>query len=175
MDTKERILRAAMVVVGGLLVLYLVRNVLGHQSMEGQSAINFNLPLLDGGTLELAAHRDKDIVLLDFWASWCPPCRAGLPAIARLGKKYAERGVAVYAINKEEDSNTVREFLDESGIEVTVAMDESGKVGDLYGVHSIPRTLIIDRKGIVRAEHFGYSAGLEEALSRTLDRLVSEP
>lgn len=175
MNTNERIRRAALIVIAGILVLYLVRIGLGHKGMEGQAAKDFSLPLLNGGTLDLSTHRDKEIVVLDFWASWCPPCRAGLPAIARLAKNYAGKGVAVYAVNREEPADTVREFLAESGIDVNVALDETGEIGDSYGVLSIPRTLIIDRKGIVRADHSGFSNDLEDALARTLDALIPEP
>ena len=173
MNRKRRVVQALVVVAGAVAVLYLFRGGFGYTSMEGQAAPDFTLPSLDGGEVLLSGHLNKEVVVLDFWASWCPPCRASLPALARLAKRYAGRGVAVYAVNKEEDEQSVREFLLESRLELPVLLDTAGKVADAYGVHSIPRTLVIDKAGVIQADHLGYSEDLEASLGRTLDSLIS--
>ena len=71
--------------------------------MIGKPAPEFTLPLLDGGIFELAAHRGKEIVLLDFWATWCGPCRAAMPVLVDVAKEYADKGVRYYAIDLREE------------------------------------------------------------------------
>lgn len=146
---------------------------LAKPSVVGKAAPDFNLPLLGGGEMNLAQHAGKDLVVLDFWATWCPPCRKGLPDIAALADKYADAPVAVYAVNLGEPAELVSGFLREAGIEIPVALDITREVGARYEVQSIPTTLLIDRDGMVHYGHIGHSSGLQSKLSAAIDKLLS--
>lgn len=138
----------------------------------GQPAPPLKLALLDGGTADLAAHRGRDVVILDFWATWCGPCRRAMPIIARVADRYREKGVVFYAVNLEEDPEQVREFLDETGLALTVALDADGKVGQAYRAEAIPQTVLVGKDGSVQVVHVGLLPELDEQLSAELEALL---
>ncbi len=144
----------------------------GPSPLLGEAAPEFELDLLDGQKLKLADHKGKNIVVLDFWATWCPPCREGLPAIAEVAGNYREKGVAIYAVNLMEDTETIRGFLEKEKLKLTVALDSEGKVGELYKVMAIPTTVIIGKDGSIQAVHEGLLPNLKKKLSDELDALL---
>jgi thiol-disulfide isomerase/thioredoxin len=115
--------------------------------------------------------KDK-IVVLDFWASWCGPCRASLPVVAQICKEYADKGIVFRAVNVKEDPETIRTFLAEEPIDAAVVMDTEGAASAAYRVEAIPHTVIIGRDGIVQAVHVGAAEGLEAKLRKQLDALL---
>lgn len=141
--------------------------------MVGLTAPEVKLPLLDGGTFTLSEHRGKDIVILDFWATWCSPCRASMPVIARVAKDYASKGVVLYTINEAERDAEARAFLKSIAVTCNVAMDRQLEAGIAYEADFIPQTVIIDRSGRIQAIHVGSGFDLERALRRDLDKLVA--
>ena len=145
----------------------------GPHPLLGKPAPEITLPLLDGGTLDLAAHRDKDIVVLDFWATWCPPCRESLPEIAALAKHYEGREVVVYAVSVDQDPEAAGAFLDEQQIDVTVALDPEYQAAWAYEANAIPQTVVIGKDGIVQAVHVGASRGFATALRLEIDSLLA--
>lgn len=147
----------AAIIAVGIAVIYLYQAGLLRMphELEGAAAPQLELPLLDSGTLDLSAHQNKDVVVLDFWATWCPPCREGLPTIAQIAADYADEDVAVYAVNLMEQASLVEEFLAMSEIEIAVALDSDGSAGQTYKARSIPQTVVIGKDGIVRHVHVG--------------------
>ncbi len=146
------------------------------QGLEGQPAPEFDLALLDGeGRANLAQHRGKDVVILDFWATWCGPCVRGLPAVNQVASDYRDRGVVFYAVNQRETPEKIREFLEnrENLAGLTVALDTDKAVGTAYLVRGIPTTVIIDKEGVVRQVHVGYMPGVENQLRKELDELLA--
>ena len=118
--------------------------------LTGSRAGNFALKTLEGEPVALEETRGK-VVVLDFWATWCPPCREELPYIEKLRQEFAGQ-VQFYGINDEE-SGTVKDFLRKHAYELPVLMDGKRQVHRQYGVSAIPTMLIIDRQGVIR-EHF---------------------
>ena len=150
-----------------------------QEEMGGGPGLNepapaIKLSLLGEGTLDLSSYKDKNIVVLDFWATWCGPCRMTLPAVNKVAKAYAEKGVKVFAVNQQEDPAQVKSFLEKEGLTLTVALDSEGKAADAYGVRGIPHLVIIDKKGVVRRIHQGASPDAETQISRELDELLAE-
>ncbi len=139
----------------------------------GRPAPEFSLPLLDGGQVKLAAHKGENIVILDFWATWCGPCRRALPLLVDVSESYKDKGVVFYGVNQRENPDTIREFLRKEGLEFTVALDADGKVGDLYGVEGIPQTVIVGKNGTVQAVHVGFHPNLKKRLKDELDALLA--
>jgi len=141
-------------------------------SLLGQTAPDFELPLLAGGTMSLAAHKGKDVVVLDFWASWCGPCTHALPIIARVTGRLKDKGVAFYAVNLRETPQAVRNWIDKMNIDCNVALDETGQVGNLYRVEGIPQTVIIGTDGVISNVHVGLAPNLEKTLQEELEKLA---
>ena len=146
-----------------------------QNELLGKMAPEFTLPLLGGSTLELAAHRGKDIVLLDFWATWCGPCRAVMPALAEISRDYADKGVKYYAVNLREDAAKIRSYLDEAKLDIAVPLDKDGSISKKYGVSGIPTMVIVGKDGQVKKVHVGSAPNLKQELTRALDDLLLKP
>jgi thiol-disulfide isomerase/thioredoxin len=118
----------------------------------GMPAAAFSLVLLDGNgkKVSLAAHKGK-VVVLDFWATWCGPCRRWMPIVAKLEKETAGKNVHFYAVNVRESAATVRAYVRDQKVAVPVLLDSDGMVGTAYGASSIPLTVVVGKDGkIVR-------------------------
>jgi thiol-disulfide isomerase/thioredoxin len=140
--------------------------------LEGQPAPDIKLDLLGGGSLDLAAHKDKDVVILDFWASWCGPCRVGLPIVAEVAAQFKDKNVVLYAVNVGEDPQRAQAFVEQTGLTATVALDQKRDAQRKYGANSIPKTVIVGRDGIVHEVHMGTSPALKDQLTETLRALT---
>lgn len=136
--------------------------------LTGSRAANFTLKSLDGEAVALDETRGK-VVVLDFWATWCPPCREELPFVEKLRQEFAGK-VEFYGIN-DEDSGTVKDFLRKHSYDMTVLMDGKRQVHRQYGVSAIPTMLIIDKRGVIR-EHFIGSRS-EAKLRQALETVVA--
>ena len=143
-----------------------------HTAMAAETAPNFSLPT-QAGTLALADLKGK-VVYLDFWASWCPPCRKSFPWMNEMERRYSRQGLAVVAVNLDKDHELAAKFLNEVPAKFTVAFDPRGTVADSYHVPGMPSSFIIDRNGKIRAIHIGFrdedSADLEASLRSALSR-----
>ncbi len=135
--------------------------------LVGKPAEDFTLSDLSGRKQRLSALKGK-VVLLDFWATWCGPCRRELPTIVKLHKELAPKGLAVVAVNVGEPDVTVDRFLKRNQITLPVWLDLTAEVSSKYGASSIPTLVVIDRKGNVTAHKIGMR---DEA---TLRALVAE-
>ena len=116
----------------------------------------FTLVDVDGAEAALSDHHGK-VVMLNFWASWCPPCRREMPSMQRLFAKYAEQGFVVIAVNQWEDEDLVFEFVSRLEPEPSfpVLLDRDSKVAEQYGVKGLPTTFLIDREGNIRYRAMG--------------------
>lgn len=141
------------------------------RGMVGKPAPAFTVKTLGGGSFDIEAQKGK-VVVLDFWATWCGPCRDSLPKAARVAAELAEKGVVFCAVNQEEDEETVREFVEEFKLSCMVGLDPAGEAGGRYDVTGYPYTLVIDREGVVRAEHRGAGSRFDEELRRDIERVL---
>lgn len=136
----------------------------------GQLAPDFALKDLEGKVVRLSDHAGKKVVL-NFWASWCPPCRAEMPHLQAYHERYGEEGITLIGINLttlESGISPVRSFVQDKGLTFPVVLDETGDVKAKYQVKAYPTTYVLDEKGIVRAVHRGVLNG--ETLHRLLKR-----
>ena len=132
----------------------------------------FTLPTLDGTSISLSDVRGR-IVLVEFWATWCGPCRFSLPSLEVIYKRYRGRGVTALLIDEGERSETVKAWAKRQ-FTAPIALDRDGAVGQRYGVDSLPRLFILDREGRILYAHAGYGGGLEQNLSLILNALLDE-
>jgi len=140
----------------------------------GDTAPNFKLPRLErSGDIQLKSYRGK-VVYVDFWASWCGPCRLSLPELNKLRKQYRKKGFEVIAINLDEDKDDAMEFLKEFPVAYPTARDVKGTTPDKYGLQGMPTAYLIDRKGKVSLVHEGFkktdSAELKHKIAALLKK-----
>ncbi len=137
---------------------------------EGQLAPSFALDSFTGQNISLRALRGHP-VLLNFWASWCGPCRDEMPDLMRVLPAYQDQGLIVLGINEDEKLDDARQFISDLGIDFPVVHDKDSKVMDRYGFRALPTSVFIDSQGIVRAIRPGsmsypdFSDRLQEALN----------
>jgi len=140
--------------------------------LVGQKAPLFTSALLDGSPFDLAESLGQKVIVLDFWATWCGPCRTALPTLSEVAGEFRDRGVLLYAVDLDETPTEVKDFLTQSGLELTVIMDQGGQIANKYRVDAIPQTVIIDRQGTIQFVHVGVRADLREQLARELTQLT---
>ncbi len=141
-------------------------------ALLGLPAPKFTAASLDNTQFDIASKLGDKIIVLDFWATWCGPCRIAMPILDKVSREFASEGVELYAVNIQEDAEDIREFLTSEGLDVSVVMDTEGAISTLYKVEPIPQTVIIGRDGTVQAVHIGVSPDLEENLRHELSVLA---
>jgi thiol-disulfide isomerase/thioredoxin len=140
----------------------------------GDKAPDFNLPRLDSaGMINLKQYRGK-LVYVDFWASWCSPCRKSLPALNAIRQEFRKKGFEVIAINLDEERDDAMEFLKEFPVTYPTAHDASGNVPEAYGLVGMPTGYLIDKKGTVRWVHVGFKKSDIEPLKQRINTLLNQ-
>jgi thiol-disulfide isomerase/thioredoxin len=138
-------------------------------------APGFQLSGRGGKTIDLSQFKGQ-VVMINFWASWCGPCRQEMPLLEDIYKKYKPMGFTMLAVNVEPDSKAADAWLGKLAKPVTfpIAYDVDSKVSKLYKVETMPSTVIVDRKGNVRALHRGYKAGDENFYLTQIRTMLKE-
>jgi cytochrome c biogenesis protein CcmG/thiol:disulfide interchange protein DsbE len=146
-----------------------VNNVFGEVGIQEKSAPDFTLQLLDGGAITLADLKGK-VVMIDFWASWCPPCREEAPVLAQVYMEYRERGVEFIGISIWDRSSDAQDYVQRFGITYPSGLDSKGTILVDYAVRGIPEKFFIDARGRLVKEFIGPSKveGLREILDQML-------
>jgi peroxiredoxin len=118
---------------------------------EGFSAPDFTLELLNGGQITLSDLRGKAVVI-NLWASWCPPCKAEMPAIQNVYEKNKERGLEVLAVNTtyQDSEQAAASFIEEFNLTFPIPLDRTGTVSRQYQLRALPSTYFVDRMGVIR-------------------------
>lgn len=120
----------------------------GPESLAGQRAPSFPVPRLGGGSAGLDSYRGN-VVVMNLWATWCPPCRAEMPDLQRLYGKYHSRGVVVLGVDQGESAERATEFAQSLRIHYPILIDQNQQYGRVYAALGMPTTIIVDRNGMV--------------------------
>ncbi len=140
----------------------------------GDKAPDFNIPRLETkGMISLKQYRGK-VVYVDFWASWCGPCRQSLPALNSIRKEFRYSGFEVIAINLDEERDEAMEFLKEFPVAYPTARDTSGKVPEAYGLVGMPTAYLVDKKGNIQMVHEGFKKTDGAQLKAKIKKLLSQ-
>lgn len=141
-------------------------------SIQGK-APNFTLKSNTGKNIKLSELRGQ-VILLNFWASWCGPCRQEMPLLENLQKRYSALGFTVLGVNVEEDSRQAKTLLKDIPVSFPILFDTSNKVSKQYKVSAMPSTVMIDRNGNMRYLHKGYKPGDEAQYKKWVKKLIKE-
>lgn len=142
-------------------------------ALTPSAAPNFELAAMVGNTVNLSQYKGQ-VVMINFWATWCGPCRQEMPLLEQLYKKYKPMGFTMLGINVEPDSSGATEWLKATPVTFPILFDTESKVSKLYAVSGMPSTVIVDRKGQVRFLHRGYKPGDENEYLNQIRALVRE-
>jgi thiol-disulfide isomerase/thioredoxin len=131
--------------------------------------------LMDGTKVDLAQHRGKDVVVLDFWATWCGPCRQSMPILNQIARQYRQdkQPVVFYAINLRENSSTINRYLESIKLDIPIGLDPQGVLAQKYRVESIPQTVVIDKDGVVQSVHLGLLPDMDLTLRGEINYLLA--
>ena len=138
-----------------------------------QPAPDFTLKSMDGDNIKLS-EMAGNVVLINFWASWCGPCREEMPLLNNLHNKYEPLGFAVFGVNVEEDIGQAKAFLRDFPVDFPVLLDNTNRVSKQYEVIAMPTTIMVDRDGNLRYLHQGYKSGDEAKYRQVVKKLVRE-
>lgn len=139
----------------------------------GQVAPDFTLKSTEGKNLNLVEQRGQ-IIIINFWASWCGPCRKEMPMLQSLQEKYNSLGVSVWGINVEQENQAGRDFLADLELSFPIFFDSTNTISANYQVEAMPTTVIVDRSGKVRFIFQGYRNGYEQKYSKAIKQLIRE-
>lgn len=140
--------------------------------LEGM-APDFTLKSRSGENVKLSELRGE-VVMINFWASWCAPCRQEMPLLEEMYKKYNDLGFVLLGVNVEEDSSKAGDLLKEVPVSFPVLFDNKNDVTKLYKVVAMPSTVMVDRDGKMRYLHRGYLPGYEAEYVKQIKELVRE-
>ena len=154
-------------------LLSLVLTSPGAQAVPGGAAPDFTLKSLAGDNVKLSELRGQ-VVLINFWASWCGPCRQEMPRLDDLYQQYGELGFTLLGVNVEQDSAEAQRMLHDTPVTFPILFDSKNEVSKLYDVVAMPSTVIVDRDGNVRFVHKGYQPGYEDEYQTQIRTLVRE-
>lgn len=141
--------------------------------LKGQPAPDFVLRTLDNANLRLSEHMGE-VVMLNFWATWCGPCRQEMPLLDELYNKYRRAGLVLLSVNLDDTADRAAEMASALRITYPVLLDARKEVSRAYEVGTLPVTVLIDREGVVRYVSEGYKPGYEKSYADELRKLLNE-
>ena len=171
MSVRLRLVLIAALLAGGCEEEGITRD--WHKVSPRKAAPDFSLSQLDGGTVTLSSLRGR-VVILEFWATWCGPCRFSTPSVEVIYKKYRDRGVTALLVNQGDSPEVIRPWAAKR-FTAPILLDSDGRVGRLFNVTGIPRLFIIDQEGRIAYIHEGYGGGFERNLKLILDGEMLAP
>jgi thiol-disulfide isomerase/thioredoxin len=165
--------RALILIIGAFLItIFVIQSYRSKGPVEaGRPAPPFTLQDMSGREVSLDDYKGE-IVILDFWATWCGPCRMSMPMLDDIQEEYTGK-MSVLAVNLQEPKGVVREYILENGLNSKVLLDQDGSVGREYGAAAIPLQLLIDQNGIIRLIMNGFHPSMGAQFRNEINKLLS--
>lgn len=156
-----------------LAVMLISASVFGQD--VGSKAPDFTAKDINGNEISLSSLKGK-VVLLDFWASWCVPCKKSMPHLIELNDTYKADSLVLLGINVDTDLEKIKEFQRSINAEIPfpVIFDKDSKLPPLYNVEGMPTTVVINKDGVIKYKEVGYDSGLKDKLDKTIKDLLSK-
>ncbi|HAW14509.1 MAG TPA: TlpA family protein disulfide reductase [Cellvibrionales bacterium] len=148
-------------------------SVYSYADTEVMPAPDFTLKSNSGSNIRLAEQRGN-VVMLNFWASWCAPCRQEMPHLNALSQQYSALGFNLMGINVDEDPQAANRAINNLKVAFPVLFDSDSRIAELFSVDAMPTTIIIDKDGNIRHWHRGYQAGYEDSYAEQVAQLIRE-
>ncbi|MEM9403463.1 MAG: TlpA disulfide reductase family protein [Pseudomonadota bacterium] len=161
------------ILVGALLSMLAAVSLASSGTLAGKTAPDFALKSNSGANIRLSEHRGE-VVMINFWATWCAPCRQEMPLLEALFSRYERVGFTLLGVNIDDDPRRAMSMAQELGVTFPVLFDSTKDVSKLYEVNAMPVTVILDREGNVRHVHHGYKPGYEEKYLSEVRALLRE-
>jgi peroxiredoxin len=146
---------------------------LASSDLAGSPAPDFALKSATGENLRLSEYRG-DVVMINFWATWCGPCRQEMPLLDELYSRYQRVGFNLLGVNIDDDAGRAMQMIDDLGVSFPVLFDTQKEVSKLYDVEAMPVTVLVDREGRIRHVHHGYKPGYEDKYLDQIRALLRE-
>jgi len=172
---ESGIMKKSILVVAIALLINAFGFSIANAAGVGEPAPKFTLPtLLQDQPTAIESYKGK-VVYLDFWASWCAPCRTSFPLLNKLHEKFKAQGFEVVAVNVDEDKTNAEKFLKEIPVGFTVLRDATGEWADKqYVVESMPTSFIIDKQGVIQLVHKGFTSDDINELEHKITELLAK-
>jgi peroxiredoxin len=171
-NTGKEIMKIRNVLAGVVFSVFAASS-LASSGLAGQPAPDFALKSSAGQNMRLSEYRG-DVVMINFWATWCGPCRQEMPLLDELYSRYQRVGFNLLGVNIDDDSSRAMDMINELGVSFPVLFDATKEVSRLYQVDAMPVTVIVDREGNVRHVHQGYKPGYEQKYLDQVRALLRE-
>jgi peroxiredoxin len=138
-----------------------------------EKAPDFQLPQIDGNTVSLSDLKGS-VVYVDFWATWCPPCRESFPWMESMHQRYQDLGLQIVAISLDQKSDLIKSFLKSHNASFTILHDSEGGTAEAFKVKGMPSSYLVDRKGNIRMRHAGFNDDDKAELESKIKQLLTE-
>jgi peroxiredoxin len=174
LDTMKRQMKRAFIII---FLLFLGSELFGMGGVPkgigvGKEAVDFKLQDLKGIERSLSDYKGKKVIFLNFWATWCPPCRREMPSMQILHEKFKEEDFVMLAVSLDSSKRPATDFIKEHKYTFTVLMDSDKKVARIYQITGIPTTFIIDQKGVIAHKTIGMENWAKEEILQTIEKLI---
>lgn len=157
-----------------LLAVILTLSSHAYATDQGQTVPSCQATLADtGAQLDFNAYKGK-VVLVDFWATWCPPCKKSMPFLNSLRNEKQKDGFEIVAINVDENSDEAKQFLAANPVDYLMAFDPNGNCPGVFDVKAMPSSYLVDKTGTVRLVHLGFRDGDEATIQQHVEKLLAE-
>lgn len=144
----------------------------GSRPGNPNAAPDLTLEDLSGRTVTLSSYLGKKVVILEFWATWCKPCRYMIPMVQEYWRANRSRGVELFLVNQQESRERVDYYASAAKLEARVLLDFNGAAGSAYGVYGLPTLFVIDKEGTLRFKQVGYNPEIQNTLKKVIDPLL---
>jgi peroxiredoxin len=168
---RTRITRSARAFVGAVLAACAILP--ASAIAPATTAPDFTLRSVSGPNLRMQEQRGR-VVLVNFWATWCAPCRKEMPHLNRLYEKYRASGFVLLGVNVDDDTSKAAAVAEQLGLKFPVLLDSEKKASKLYDLNAMPSTVLVDRDGRVRYVHRGYLDGYEDTYDKQIREMLKE-